>query len=1027
MDIRTVFTSIPGSNVLLLPDAPRFTIVGVSDDYLKITKRNRYELMGRGLFELFPNNPEDLNKTSEKTVQASLEYALSHKEAHHLPLQRYDIPIKDSYEERYWVANNQPILNEAGEVIYLIHHVEDVTVRVKAEQRSAEIKSIEKAYSLFMQAPTTIALVKGEQHILELANGGALALWGKTKDIIGKPLKEGIPEIAGQGTLERLNKVLKTGQPYMGKEVPIATFKNGKKEVHYFDMVYQPYYEDGEDKPSGVFTQSHDVTEMVLARQKVQESEEKYRGLFESMDQAFCVIEVIFDGDRKPVNYRFLETNPAFEKQAGLVNANGKTVRELVPGIENHWFELYGSVVLTGESVRFVEESKAMNRWFEVHAFRIGGEDRRNVGIFFTDITRRKKAEEALRQSEDRLKKVLSIETVGVIYFDLEGGINDANDAFQRMSGFTREDFVSGKVRWDQVTPPEFMEATLKSREELLTKGQNTPYEKQYIRPDGSRWWGLFAGKRLSESECVEFVVDITEQKKIQHALMESESNLRNMILHAPVAMCILTGSSFTVELANERMFEVWGKGPDIMVGKPVFEGLPEALNQGLEELLQHVYHTGETFSASERPIQLPRHGRLETAYINFVFEPFRSGDGIITGVIAVAIDVTEQVVARMKVEKANKELQFVMDFMPQMVWSTFPDGNADFFNQVYLEYTGLPMEQLVGYQWTALIHPDDAETSVEVWKQALARKNGEYVIEHRLRGRDGSYRWFLTRGVPLRDENSKILKWYGTTTDIQEQKSVAELLEQRVQERTRELELRNKELEQFAHVSHHDLQEPLRKIILFSDMVKADSYDRLTEASQKRLDRVMDAARRMSAALKDVLNFASLNKEEHYKPVDLDEVLASVQSDLELAIHEKGAKIHSDELPTIKAVPQQMHQLLYNLVNNALKFSKQGQVPVINITCIELDAVEIKQHPELKAMKRYYLITVQDNGIGFSQDAAHKIFVMFQRLHSKDAYAGTGIGLALCKKVVQNHGGKIWAESNEGAGATFKIVLPED
>jgi PAS domain S-box-containing protein len=135
------------------------------------------------------------------------------------------------------------------------------------------------------------------------------------------------------------------------------------------------------------------------------------------------------------------------------------------------------------------------------------------------DVTERKEAVEALRRSEERLQKALSIETVGVIYFDLEGGIHDANAAFERMSGYPRQAFQSGAVRWDQLTPPEFMEATLTSREELLTKGQNTPYEKQYIRPDDSRWWGLFAGKRLSEGECVEFVVDITDQKEAEAGL----------------------------------------------------------------------------------------------------------------------------------------------------------------------------------------------------------------------------------------------------------------------------------------------------------------------------------------------------------------------------------------------------------------------------------------------------------------------------------------------------------------------------
>jgi light-regulated signal transduction histidine kinase (bacteriophytochrome) len=285
---------------------------------------------------------------------------------------------------------------------------------------------------------------------------------------------------------------------------------------------------------------------------------------------------------------------------------------------------------------------------------------------------------------------------------------------------------------------------------------------------------------------------------------------------------------------------------------------------------------------------------------------------------------------------------------------------------------------------------------------------------------------------VPLKDENGKPVKWYGTSTNIHEQKSVEEELEQRVDERTADLQESNKslkrantELEQFTYVSHHDLQEPLRKIIMFSDMVQSDNKNQLTEASQQRLERVTSAARRMSAALRDVLDYASLNREEAAVQVDLEEVLAAVQQDLELLITEKKANIMSQTLPTVNAIPGQMHQLFYNLINNALKFTNPGKQPVINITCRKLDKTEASTHTELNLGKHYYHIMVQDNGIGFQPDAAERIFGMFQRLHSKDAYAGTGIGLALVKKVVMNHHGKIWAESSPGEGSSFNVLLP--
>lgn len=239
------------------------------------------------------------------------------------------------------------------------------------------------------------------------------------------------------------------------------------------------------------------------------------------------------------------------------------------------------------------------------------------------------------------------------------------------------------------------------------------------------------------------------------------------------------------------------------------------------------------------------------------------------------------------------------------------------------------------------------------------------------------------------------------------------------------ELEKKTNELEHFARVSHHDLQEPLRKIIIFAEMVKSDSYDRLTEASKMHFQKISDAALRMNQALQDILEFASLDKEEPFTMVDLDEVLAAVQMDLELVISETHARITSDPLPTIKAVLHQMHQLFFNLVSNALKFSKPGEPPVLNITCATANRVEFTRLLDTDQNRKYYEIIFQDNGIGFNPEAAEKIFDMFQRLHNKNTYAGSGIGLALCKKVVANHGGNIWAESKPGEGATFKLLLP--
>ncbi|GAB3166960.1 PAS domain-containing protein [Telluribacter humicola] len=1040
VDFRAAFEAMPGISTLLRANSPYFTILAVTDGVVTSTGIQREDLIGKNLFEAFPGDPGD--PTGEQEARASLEYVLAHKQPHELPILRYDIPEGDgSYKERYWKVYRKPVLNSQGEVLYIIHTTDDVTEQVKAEQREAKIKDIERVYNFFMQAPVIIAIVRGPEYTIELANKDMLHLWGRGPEVIGKPLLEAIPELEHQGFIPLLDQVRLTGEPYYAYESPSTLIHDGKEEVRYLDFVYQPYYDDpSEPVAAGVIGMAHDVTEQVLARQRVEEVNERLdfrNALFEAENEVTPDGVLIVDPQGNMVlhNRRFADiwnlpqdVTDNKDREAALRHAltmvadPAKFIASNEQMYSNNGKKAYDEILLKD------------GRVIERRGTPIIAESGSNYGWawYFRDITDRIKQEQKFRnvveQASDPILILkgedLILEVANQALFELwQVGPEVINKPFleilpemkdQVFVGLLLNVLRTGEPFYGNEVPAVFK----RKNGDMETRYVNFSYNP-YREADGTITGVLVMAN------------DVTGQVMAKQQLVESERNFRNMILQSPVAMCILKGANFTVEIANDRMYELWGRGADELLRKPIFEGLPEIRKQGLEDLLTQVYTTGETFWASERPINLPRGGKTETLFINFVYEPLREGDGSIAGIMVVATDVTEQVLARHEIEITNKELQFVLEFMPHLLWHSLPDGTVNFFNQTYLDYTGQSMEQLLGNGWFDFIHPDDRETTNQAWQNALAGR-GKYVIEHRLRGRDGSYHWFLSRGVPLRDEEGKIIKWYGTSTDIQDQKTVAELLESRVEERTRELlevnnTLRriNAELEQFTYVSHHDLQEPIRKIQIFTEMVKSDSYDKLTEASQKRLDRVSAAAERMSAALKDVLNYASLNKEEQPDLVDLNEVLEAVQTDLEVVISEKQATVSVSALPTIQAVPRQMHQLFYNLLNNALKFSKPDSLPLISISSRRAYPSQLPEQPDLDSSKDYYEISVRDNGIGFDQDYESKIFLMFQRLHSKDTYSGTGIGLALAKKVALKHGGKIWAESKTGEGAVFKVLLP--
>jgi signal transduction histidine kinase/CHASE3 domain sensor protein len=235
-----------------------------------------------------------------------------------------------------------------------------------------------------------------------------------------------------------------------------------------------------------------------------------------------------------------------------------------------------------------------------------------------------------------------------------------------------------------------------------------------------------------------------------------------------------------------------------------------------------------------------------------------------------------------------------------------------------------------------------------------------------------------------------------------------------------------NRQLEQFAYVASHDLQEPLRKIMVFGSHLSTLYKDKLDDKAVGLLSKMNQAAERMSKLIYDILNFSSLKKEPAYVPVDLNVVLDAVLEDLELKVRQSNAIIKKETLPVIEAIPLQMNQLFHNLLSNSLKFAKQTEVPVIEIKCRAVSKEELTSHPELNLSAEYSVITFMDNGIGFNMQYAEQVFGMFKRLNDKAEYPGSGIGLALCRKVVENHNGIITAKAETGRGASFKIILPQ-
>nr|WP_293833265.1 PAS domain S-box protein [uncultured Arsenicibacter sp.] len=529
---------------------------------------------------------------------------------------------------------------------------------------------------------------------------------------------------------------------------------------------------------------------------------------------------------------------------------------------------------------------------------------------------------------------------------------------------------------------------------------------------------------------------EVTTQVNSRKELAESELRFKTLIDEAPIATAVYLGKDMVIQLANEAMLKVWGKQADV-IGKKLADALPELDGQPFHDLLASVYETGVPYQAEEDRADLVVDGKLQSFYFNFTYKPLRNTSGEIYAILNMAVDVTNLVHNRRKTRQAEEQLRTAIEAAQLGTWRVNIPERKAYFSERLRQWFGFEQASIDPKAGVMAIHPKDRNRFIEKARQTLDPQAGgyyedEYTIVH-LETRQERVVRSVGR-VFFNDDRIPYLI-IGTVQDITAQKMAEQELERLVQQRTEQLrklnvnlQQSNQELERFAYVASHDMQEPLRKIQSFSSLLQAEYADKLGESGRQLLDRVEASASRMSLLIKDILNFSRMTQQDHpMQRVDLNQTVRDVMSDLELLIAEKGGQVTFSDLCTIDAVPLQMYQLFYNLISNSLKFSQTGIAPVITIRSTILPGLPETGETGLDTAngEEYCDIQVTDNGIGFNPKYARQIFGLFQRLHSKAKYDGTGIGLALCQRIVANHTGRISAHSEEGKGATFRIALP--
>jgi signal transduction histidine kinase len=449
--------------------------------------------------------------------------------------------------------------------------------------------------------------------------------------------------------------------------------------------------------------------------------------------------------------------------------------------------------------------------------------------------------------------------------------------------------------------------------------------------------------------------------------------------------------------------------------------------------LMRQVLDGGESTWQEDALIPIFRNGRMEDVYWTFSYSPVKGETGKVEGVLVVCTETTkaiekiqisgQQVLSMKKLQEteaaANSTATRLELALAAATLGSFEymfDTREVFCNKQCRLHLGLPLVGTVYYDdIVAAILPTDKESKEQAMDEAV-RNHHTYNAEYRVSWPDGSMRWIRAAGNPVYKDNGEPLKMVGITIDITEQKLFTAELGRQVLERTLELQRSNDDLQQFAHITSHDLKEPVRKLKIWSGRLRDDAGDQLSDKGRFYLDKLQHATDRIQFMIDSILSFSSISSSNQaIEKVDLNEVISQVEADLEILIQEKKAVIHREAMPVIEGSGILLYQLFYNLINNSLKFSKKEDPPVIAITAY------LHQHNNSDTVT----IRVQDNGIGFDDKYRSKIFSAFTRLNSKDVYEGTGLGLALCQKVVERHGGTLSASGKENKGATFSILLP--
>lgn len=1121
------FKASPLPSLVITPDAPRFSIVEVNDAFLKNTFLKAENLIGKGIFEAFPENPEDNLANSNSNLCRSLQKVIASKKPHKMGIQKFDTDLNGSgqFQERYWQIENIPVFS-GDEIQYILCTTLDITDTVllekkKHEQINATIEMSDEAFKILIQEGSDLIGIVDKNAVYKYVSPSfEYSVGFSVEEMIGK---NGFDFIHPD---DRDLVIAEFSKSETEKRVTVSScrFKHKNGTWRWLETVLTNLIDD--PKINGIVAVSRDITEWINAEEGIRISEEKYKLLFQSSP----IPKWIYSLD----NFEILDVNETALKKYGYTREEflSMTVFDLRPkkeikqllAVRKSIGEREG-IIHFGLFTHCKKDGTEIKVEVSGHKFSFRGKD--CMMIVVVDVTERENALEELRDNEGKLIAAQNIAKLGYFKLDIQKEKFFWSHEVFNMLNLSEATYKANLELFLQLLHPEDKESFTKARSATIAGRKEMDFEFRVLQPNGTEKWLHEKGKLIRDKNGVPATFegtlqDVTESKLLKLSLEESNQRYKYVTQATFDAIWdwdLITDECFwgegfqttfgydTNTLRSDKDFWTKHSHPDDRAR--ISEEIAEAINgkkinwlneyrfqkadnsyvdvldrciiirdkngkairmvgamQDMSEkktLLQlldkanrlarigsweidvesgTVYWSDITKEIRETPpgyqptlldgIGHFKEGISRETIIKRVKESVKYGKswqedlqifthkgnlkwmrtigkaelihGKCVKIYGSFQDIDEQKKAEIEIHKLFEEKNTILESIGDAFFAVDKSWIVTYWNNHAEKMLKTPKNEIVGnFLWD--VFPESIDSvSYNKYHEAI-QSNERIVFEDYFPPLE---KWFEISAYPSESGLSVYFK------DITERKiSQMQLneLHLNLEKTAHNLSVSNHELEQFAYIASHDLQEPLRMISSFLSQLEKKYSDILDEKGKQYIYFAVDGAKRMRQIILDLLEFSRVGRfDGQSEKVDINEVVKEIVTLYRKQIEETGAEIYFENLPVVQSYKSPLRQVIQNLVGNSLKYQQPAKKPVINICSKEFDD--------------HWQFSIQDNGIGIASDYFQRIFVIFQRLHNKDEYSGSGIGLAIVKKIVETMGGEIWIESKEGEGSTFFFTI---